>query len=364
MPDERFLPSLLAKMEGLGASDLHIKAGSPPIFRIKGVPQRVKAENLTPERAEEVIREILREREINIFDTTGSVDFAHQIPDVGRFRINVFRQRGLVSFAARRVNSRPPTLEELTLPPAMAKLTDLHDGLVLVAVVTGSGKTTTLAALIEMINQKERCHILTIEDPIEFVYSDAKAFISQREVGVDVPSFPVALKYAMREDPDVILVGEMRDPETVEAAIAASETGHLVFGTLHSTNAMQTVTRILEFFPPDRQPSIRAMMSYIYRAAIVQRLMPSIRPERPRVPALEIMFVDPVIRKHIADGEDVKIPKQIRAMARDGMQDFNMALFNLVKEGWITEEIALSNSSQPEQLHMQFRGMVLNADAT
>jgi len=350
-------------MEKVNASDLHLKVGSPPILRVKGTPQRLKGDPLTSGSLEAAVREVLGPREQRCLEDRNSVDFAYSMPGVGRFRVNVFRQRGTLSLVARRVGARPPTFDELMLPPAVARVAEYVDGLVLVAGVTGSGKSSTLAAIIELINQNERCHILTLEDPIEFLYKDAKSFTNQRELGVDVTDFPSALKDAMREDPDVILVGEMRDTQTVEAALAAAETGHLVFSTIHAANTMQTVVRILEFFPADRQPSIRALMSYVYRAALAQRILPSARPERARVPVVEVLFVNTVVRKYIADNEDVKIAKELRSNVKDGMQDFNMALYRLVKEGWLGEEIALANSNNPEQLAMQFRGMVLNQDA-
>ena len=364
MSENTYIPDLLSQMEKINASDLHLKVGSPPIFRVKGTPQRIKADALSPETMDAAIHGILGPREQNMLTAKNSVDFAYSMAGVGRFRVNIFRQRGTYSLVARRVGARPPTFDELMLPPTIAKVAEFVDGLVLVAGVTGSGKSSTLAAIIELINQNERCHILTLEDPIEFLYRDAKSFTNQRELGVDVNDFPSALKDAMREDPDVILVGEMRDTHTVEAALAAAETGHLVFSTLHASNTVQTIVRVLEFFPADRQPSIRALMSYVYRAAIAQRILPSARPERARVPVVEALFVNTVVRKYIADNEDFKISRELRSNVKDGMQDFNMALYRLVKDGWLTEEMALANSNQPEQLSMQLRGMVLNQDAT
>lgn len=362
MAEPKELEKLLANMEKLGASDLHLKVGSPPIYRVHGTAQRVKGEPFSFDQVKRAIGEIMNARQAETLEKSGSVDFALGVSGVGRFRVNVYHQRGAPSFCARRVNTEIPSWESLNLPPAIGKLSSFPDGLALVVGMTGSGKSTTLASIINDINQNRKCHILTIEDPIEYVYRDAKSFVNQREIGIDTPDFHTALKYALRQDPDVILVGEMRDTDTVETAISAAETGHLVFGTLHATNALQTVTRLLEFFIPERQPGIRQVLSYTLRAVLAQRLVPGIRKEHPRVPAAELMFVNPVIRKNIADGEDIKIPEAIRAHSRDGMQDFNMSFYRLVKEGFISEEAALERSPAPEQLAMQLKGMVLNAD--
>ncbi len=356
------LEKLLANMEKVGASDLHLKVGSPPIYRVHGQAQRLKGDPLSFPRVKEMIYELLSPDQARTLETTGGVDMAVSIPGAGRFRANVFIQRGAPSFCARRVNSEIPSFENLLLPKPINRLPATDDGLVLVVGMTGSGKSTTLAAIIQRINQSRRSHILTIEDPIEYVYRDDKCFINQREIGIDTPDFPTALKYAMRQDPDVILIGEMRDQETVETALAAAETGHLVLATLHAQNAMQTIARILDFFPSERQSAIRQMLAYTLRAIIAQRLLPGIKPENPRVPAVELCFINPVVRKFIASGEDNRIPEAIRNAAQDGMQDFNMSLYRLAKAGYISEEVALERSPNPEQLAMQFKGMVLNQD--
>jgi len=352
----------LATMEKFSASDLHLKVASPPIFRVHGVPQRMKGDPLAADKLRVMVLEMLSEKQRTTLETTGSVDFAVGIPGSGRFRINIYQQRGTLSVAARRVSGEIPNFEQLLLPKPIARIPAYEEGLALVVGVTGAGKTTTLAAILNEINHTQRVHILTIEDPIEFIHRDDKAFINQREVGTDSPDFHTALRYSLRQDPDVILVGEIRDSETMETALWAAETGHLVFGTLHATNCMQSITRILEFFPLDRQPAIRQISSYTLRAVVAQRLVPGIRPENPRVPAIEIMFVNAVIRKIIAEGEDAKLADAIRAHVRDGMQDFNMSLYRLVKEGYVSEEIAIQRSANPEQLTMQLKGMVLNSD--
>lgn len=358
------MQALLCKMGKVGASDLHLKVGSPPIYRIHGTPQRLKTDPLTQSRLIQMCRSIMNEEQMQELARAGAVDFAYHIQGEGRWRVNVFQQRGATSFVARLVNNAVPSFEALMLPKAVNRLPALDDGLILVVGMTGSGKSTTLAAIIDKINHTRRAHILTIEDPIEYIHYDDKSFINQREIGLDAQDFKSALRSALRQDPDVILVGEMRDADTVETALAASETGHLVLGTLHATNAMQTITRILEFFPPDRQHGIRQVLSYSLRAVVGQRLLPGIKTEHPRVPAVELMIVTPAIRKYIAEGEDARIPDAIRQMAKDGMQDFNMSLLKLVKDGYVTEDAALERSPNPEQLAMQFKGMTLSSDAS
>lgn len=363
MPEEhKELERLLANMEKVGASDLHLKVGCPPIYRVHGTPQRLKGEPLAFHQVRDMIYEVMDQDQIAAFEERGSLDFALGVSGVGRFRINVFLQRGATSFVARRVNTEIPSFEDLMLPKSVKRIPAFEDGLVLMIGVTGSGKSTTLAAIIDTINKNRRCHILTIEDPIEYIHRDEKSFVNQREIGADVGDFHQALRYALRQDPDVILVGEMRDTETVETALSAAETGHLVLGTLHATNALQTITRILEFFTIDRQSGIRQVLSYTLRAVVGQRLLPGIKKDFPRVPACEVMFVNPVIRKAIADSEDHKIPDAIRASSRDGMQDFNMALLKLVQGGFVSQDVALERSPNPEQLQMQIKGMVLNVD--
>ncbi len=353
---------LLGNMEKVEASDLHLKVHSPPIYRVHGTPRRIDAPPMGVETIENLITEILSDEQIKRLKSVGSVDFAYSLPKVGRFRVSAFRQRGTLSLAARRVNSVVPTVEELNLPKAINRISAFESGLVLVVGPTGSGKTTTLASILSQINASRRCHILTIEDPIEYIYRDDKAFINQREVGLDVEDFFSALKYGLRQDPDVILVGEMRDADTIETALAASETGHLVFATVHSRNATQTIGRILDFFPGDKQNPIRQTLAFTMRAVAAQKLLPGAKPEAPRVPAVELMFVNAVIRKMISDDQDGRIPDAIRSMARDGMQDFNMSLYRLVETGMVTEQSALEASPNPDQLRMQFKGMVLNRD--
>ncbi|MHC4883582.1 MAG: type IV pilus twitching motility protein PilT [Planctomycetota bacterium] len=356
------IEKLLAQMEKVGASDLHLKCFSQPIYRVHGTPRRVESEPLSSDQILAMVKGLVNEEQWQALTESGSLDFAHSISGVGRFRVNAYYQRGSLSFCARRVNTVIPPFEDLFLPKSIHRIPALEDGLVLMVGPTGSGKSTTLASIIQKINTSRRSHILTIEDPIEYVYRDEKSFINQREVGLDVDTFDHALKYALRQDPDVILVGEMRDSDTIETALAASETGHLVFGTLHANNSVQTLGRILDFFPGDRQNQIRQTFALATRAVISQRLLKGAKKETPRVPAVEIMFVNAIIRKYIQEGEESRIAEAIRSMAKDGMQDFNMSIYGLIQQGLITEEVGLEHSPNPDQLRMQLKGMVLNQD--
>jgi twitching motility protein PilT len=285
------------------------------------------------------------------------------VPKVGRYRINAFRQRGSMSLAIRRVNTEIPTFEQLNLQAeTMRRVANQGQGMVIVAGITGSGKSTTLAAMMEFINTTRRCHIVTIEDPIEYLYKDKKAFVNQREVGIDVASFPAALKSVVRQDPDVILIGEMRDRETFETALTASETGHLVFGTLHSSTVSQTIGRMIDMFPAERERQLRQSLAFNLRAIICQKILPAAKDEVGLVPAQEILLVTPTVQKLIVDGEDKKIEQIIRGGKEEGMQDFNQALVALCAKGLISEKTALEASHNPEQLTMNLKGIFLGDD--
>lgn len=356
------IDKLFAAMQKSNASDLHLKAGSPPLFRVQGRIVRAKAQPLTLDHIKQLIAPIMKPRYDEELNTRGAADFAHGVRGVGRFRVNVFKQRGAISVAARRVETQIPTLEQLNLPDSVRILPNMEQGLVLVAGITGSGKSTTLAALINVINQTRACHIVTIEDPIEFLYRDEKAFVNQRELGIDVNHFADGLRYVLRQDPDVILIGEMRDAETFETALIASETGHLVFGTVHAGSAPQVVGRVLDYFPPDRHFQIRQLLYFNLKAVLVQKLLKGARNDVPRVPTVEFMICNAVVRKLIQEEQDSKLADVIRTSANDGMQDFNQSLMSLVKRGLITEQIALEASPNPEQLQMNMKGIVLGTD--
>ncbi len=343
-----------------GASDLHLKANRPPLLRVAGSLRPLDMEPLTAEQTERYIRAILTPDQEATLDEKGSVDFAYEFGENERVRVNAFYQRGALSLAARAVKNRIPDFQELNLPEAVEKLASFHQGLVLVCGVTGSGKSTTLAAVIERINQSRRCHILTIEDPIEYVYEDKKAAISQREMHIDVFSWSEALSAAVREDPDVILVGEMRDRETFAAALSAAETGHLVFGTLHASSAAQVFGRVLEMFPAEERDSVRQGLAFNLQAILCQKLAPSCLHGVAMAPAVELLFCTPTVRELIRKGQDKSIPDAIRAGEREGMQDFTRSLADLVSKGLITGETALEVAPNVDELKMALQGIRLS----
>ncbi len=281
------------------ASDLHLKPHLPAHIRANSVIRATKAAPLTPEEIETMAFELMSEKQKAYFMEHGSIDIAYEVEGEDRFRINIFRQRGNIGIAARRVTRNIPDFKSLHLPDAVEKISGEHQGLVLVSGPTGSGKSTTIAAMLEYINLTRPCHIVTIEDPIEYLYVDKKALVSQREVGIDVESFESALKYLMREDPDVVLIGEMRDKDTFTAALQASETGHLVFGTVHASTAPQTIGRVLDLFPAESRDLVRQSLAFNLRAIICQKLLPSISREIGRIPAVEIMLANPSVRQFI-----------------------------------------------------------------
>jgi twitching motility protein PilT len=342
------------------ASDIHLQVGSKPMLRIKGEIVKIEEyERINEEDINKIIFEFLQEKEKKILEETGNIDTSMGFHDIGRFRINIFRQRGTFALVARRISSFIPDFEKLNLPESTKNVCEFLNGLVLVTGPTGSGKSSTLAAIINQINKTRACHILCIEDPIEYLYKNDKAIITQREIGIDVRTFKEALKYAVRQDPDVILIGEIRDEETVEFAIHAAETGHLVFGTLHSQNATLTIGRILNFFPETRQPQIRRDLSLHLRCVISQMLLPSIKENVQRVPAVEIMFVNPLISRLIVEGEDGKIIKAIKSGKSEGMQDFEDSLLDLYNRGFIDKETALKYAENPHSLEMKMKGIFL-----
>ena len=355
----------LVKLEG---SDLHLKVGTAPVVRVHGT---LRPLNREPIDTEEMVRLIfpmleLQERRKRIFDEDGGVDFAHTLDLEGkhwRFRVNVLQQMGQVGMVARRVNNVIPDFEHLFLPPSMAGLCEYSQGMVLLAGVTGSGKSTTIASMLDWINHRYRKHILTLEDPIEFTFTDDKCLINQREIGMDVKDFGTGMKHAVREDPDVMLVGEMRDRETFETAIQAAETGHLVFGTIHASTAPSTIGRILDLFPQNMHPALRSAMAFNMKAIIAQKLLPSIKPGVGRVPTNEIMTFNPTVRKLLLNGEDEKLSDAIRINKDDGMQDFTMSLRDLVEREMIDRATAFEVAPNPEALKMALKGIMLKESA-
>jgi len=339
-------------------SDLHLKAGLPPMMRLRSAIRQMEMRPLSAEDLERLLWPILTERCKKLLEDTGGADFAHVIgQDECRFRVNLFKQRGRLSLVARRVSNKIPTFDKLNLPPSIEKLCHFDQGMIILAGVTGSGKSTTIAAMLDYINERERVHILTIEDPIEYLFADKKAVINQREIGLDVLDWSMALKHAVRQDPDVILVGEMRDRETFEAGINAAETGHLVFGTIHASTAPSTVGRILDLFPADIHQAMRQSLAFNLKAIVCQKLLPSIRPGVQRVPTCEIMIMNPTVKELIIKAEDKKLPDAIRIGALEGMLDFNESLRELVERGDVDRATALEVSPNPEALKMAFKGI-------
>lgn len=340
-----------------GASDLHMKADTPAKFRLGGDIRNIDANPLTNEQIESMVFEILDDHRKSVYAERGSVDLAFQLPGADRFRINVFRQRGKTSIAARRVPREIKGFQSLNLPPQLAKLAELHQGLILLAGITGSGKSTTIAAILDEINRTRACHIMTLEDPIEFLFEDKAAFISQREIGLDVSDYSEALKYMMREDPDVVLIGELRDEETYSAALSAAETGHLVLGTIHSSSAANTIGRILELFPEEARPLVRSSLVFNLQAIVCMKLLPGLRADIPRVPCCEIMLANSTIRKLISDGRDNDITSVIRGSTHEGMIDFTESLHRLVEGELISVKTAYSAAPNPDELKMRLKGI-------
>jgi twitching motility protein PilT len=347
----------LVKLEG---SDLHMKVDRPPMIRTRG---ELRPLNRGPVDEVEMIRllyPMMDERNRKIFDRDGGADFAHTCEVDGvrwRFRVNMLKQLGKIGLVARRVSNWIPNFAGLYLPPSMDKLCHYEQGMVLLAGVTGSGKSTTIASMLNHINSLYRKHILTLEDPIEFVYTEDKCLINQREVGMDVIDFEVGMKHAVREDPDVMLVGEMRDEETFMTAIHAAETGHLVYGTIHAANAASTIGRILDLFPQNMHKAIRSAIAFNMKGIVAQKLLKSIKPGVPRVPTVEIMFFTTMVQKLVLEGHDVKLPDAIRIGKDDGMQDFTMSLKQLIDDGLIDRPTAFAVAPNLEALKMILKGI-------
>ena len=349
-----------------GASDIHLKSGLPPMFRVDGALVPLKtSERLMPEEIQKMALAIMNPIQKQRFEETREVDLAYGIPGLGRFRVNAFQQRGSVGIVFRVIPFGVKSIEHLHLPKVIESVAMEQRGLVLVTGTTGSGKSTSLASMIEFINANRTCHIMTIEDPIEFLIRDRRSIVNQREIGVDTQSFSTALRAALRQDPDVILVGEMRDFETIETAITAAETGHLVMSTLHTLDATETINRIISVFPPYQQKQIRLQLSSILKAVVSQRLVPRADGEG-RVPALEVMVSTARIRECIADKDRTKeIQDAIsKGFTTYGMQTFDQSLMNLVKQELVTYEEALKHVTNPDDFALRFRGIGSTSDGT
>lgn len=331
-----------------GASDLHLVAGAPPQARIDGKISPLPAPPLTPESVKELCFSVLSPEQKATFEVRHECDLAIEFEGLGRFRVNIYMQKGSVAGAFRPIPTNIPTADSLGIPPVVQKLYDLPRGLVLVTGPTGSGKSTTLASLIHKINLEREVHIITIEDPIEFVHFHKKSVISQREIGKDSATFQDALKYVLRQDPDVILIGEMRDLETISAAITSSETGHLVFATLHTNSTVQTINRIIDVFPPHQQAQIRTQLSFVLEGVICQQLIPKV--DGGRALAMEIMIPNMAIRNLIRENKLHQIPAQMQ-VGQEGteMQTLNQSLAELVQKKIVTFEVALAHASDIEE---------------
>lgn len=347
----------VVKLEG---SDLHLRVGNAPYVRIEGTLRPMNRGPIDDEEMVRILVPLMSERDRKIFEETGGADFSHEVDVDGvkwRFRVNLLKQLGHMGLVARRVNNYIPDFEGLFLPSSMEGLCKHYQGMVLLAGPTGSGKTTTIASMLNWINRNYRKHILTLEDPVEFVYTQDKCLINQREIGIDVVDFEIALKHAVREDPDVMLVGEMRDRETFLTAIHASETGHLVFGTIHASSAASTIGRILDLFPEEMHSSIRNAIAFNMKGIVAQKLLPSIRDDVGRVPAVEVMIFNSLISKLVLEEHDDKLADAIRIGAEDGMQDFTMSLKQLIDDDLIDRPTAFSVAPNPDALKMALKGI-------
>jgi twitching motility protein PilT len=340
------------------ASDLHISVGKPPVMRLHGILDVVDPHIITPEDSDRLMREITPPRYQQMIQETGSADFAYAYSDMARFRCAVFRARGNISIVMRLIPSKILTFDQLGLPrDSIIEVLHAHRGLVLITGPTGSGKTTTLATMIDYINTERYCHIITIEDPLEYIHPHKKAIVTHRELHVDTPSFAYALRGALRQDPDVILVGEMRDLETMEAAITAAETGHLVFATLHTVSAAETVNRIIDAFPVNQQEQMRAVLSVALRTIIAQTLVPRAS-GKGRVAAYEILHNTPAVANLIREKKVNRIISTIQTSAKQGMITLDDYLLNLYKRGIITGEVALQRCHYPAEMREKMMALM------
>jgi twitching motility protein PilT len=354
---------LLQKMTEVEASDLHIKIGTPPVLRLASRLQKIDSPNLTVEDTKQLLAPIIPDHLRTALEQRGGIDFSHHEGPTQRFRCSVFHAGGGLHAAIRRVNPKVPDFNELHLPPIYEKMTELtHEGLVIVCGVTGSGKSSTLAAMIDHINNRRSCNIITIEDPVEYLFRPNHSFISQREIGIDVPDFPIALRAAVRQDPDVIMIGELRDRETMLAGIQAAETGHLVFVTLHTADTLQSFSRILEFFETRDHPFIRSSLAIGLRAVMAQRLLPSVKPGVKRVPATEVLLNTTVVADRIRDAMDEDLPAIMHGSEHEGMHDFTNSLAQLVEEDWVDLRTAERYAPNRDALRSKVRGIEVKAD--
>jgi twitching motility protein PilT len=339
------------------ASDLIVKVDLPPRIRVRGDLKSLQTDICTPQLMFQMAKDVLDAHQYEHFHHHGQIDFAYDYDDDNRFRINLFMARGKPSLAARLITSHIRSFEELYMPEVLGEVALSAQGLILFAGVTGSGKSTSIAAMLQYINERQRVHIVTIEDPIEYIFKDRKATINQREVGIDCLNFNEALRALVRENPDVVLVGEMRDYETFEAAIRASETGHLVFGTIHASSAWQTFGRIYDLFPEGERDQLRKLLAFNLRAIVYQKLLPTLHEEIARIPAVEILLNTPIVEKYIIEAREGELLEVIRKSHEEGMIDFTSSLVELVEAEYIHSRVALEATPKPEELKMRLKGI-------
>lgn len=342
------------------SSDLIMRGGQAPKLRLRGELKSLDTRAPTIEEFNQWIHDGLTPEQIKAYADHGSLDIGVDFDvdgDSHRFRVNIFLTRGRSAIAARRVSNEILDFEQLHLPEVMNRIVEVRQGLVLLCGVTGSGKSTTIAAMLDYINKTRACHILTIEDPIEYLFEDKKAMINQREIGLDVPNFETALRGMVRENPDVVLIGEMRDKETFEAALQASETGHLVFGTIHASSASQAFNRIYDLFEPEERDAIRSILAYQMQAFVYQKLLPTLKDDLPRVPAVEVLLQTPPTRKLILEGRENELEKVIKDGREDGMRTYVDSLVELVETNYIHPRVAQANAPSPEEIKMRLRGI-------
>ncbi|MBA2443418.1 MAG: type IV pilus twitching motility protein PilT [Rubrobacter sp.] len=359
MPQQSKVDTLVGRLVDMGGSDLHLKVGSPPAFRVSGNLVQVEGlEPLTPEDTEGILRGIIPDKLTGEFEEGGEADFSYAVEEVGRFRVNAFRQRASVSVVMRFIPLGVPRFEDLDLPEAIGTLAREERGIILVTGTTGSGKSTTLASMIDLVNRSSAKHIVTIEDPIEFLHRDARSIVNQREVGADTASFARALRRVLRQDPDIILVGEIRDSESAQIALSAAETGHLVLSTLHTVDATETVNRIIDLFPPHERAQVRTMLAGTLRGIIGQRLVRT--KDGGRAAACEVMVTTGRIKDFIMDPNQTgQIQEAISEGEYYGMQTFDQALLKLVEDGRVEYAEALRHSSQPQNFKLMVQSLGL-----
>lgn len=339
------------------ASDLLLRGGQIPKLRLRKELKPLDTGPLNVPKFELAIEQSLNKAQWRVYSQQGSIDVGVDLDDDTRFRVNIYRTCGRSAVAARRINSAVLNYDALNLPNIISKISDARQGLVLVCGITGSGKSTTIASMIQNINASRPCHIVTIEDPIEYLFRDEKAIVSQREIGIDVPNFAIGLRALVREDPDVVAIGEMRDKETFESALQAAETGHLVFVTIHASNTSQAFGRIYDLFPANERDAIRNMLAFHMQAFICQRLLPALPEEIQLVPAVEVLLQSPPTRKHILENREHELEEVIRTHRDDGMQTFSDSLVELVNKEYIHPRVAQQAADSPEEIQMRLRGI-------